>query len=267
VESPELRAFVEKAVGEQLRKAEPAPALGRVLQVLTASGEADALFDRLIAAVLQWVVNNSEHFQEMAAERSRWWLPKTINRRVAKLITDGVANVLAGLREDSEQRQRFQQALTRLADELIHSAERREQINDLWDQVLSHPEVQAWIASVWHGASHAVLRDVQTASSTARTALEHAIRSAGQLLATDESMLAFLDRAIEQIALTLVARRREIAGVITEVIRTWDAKTLSDRLEFAVGSDLQYIRINGTLVGAGVGCLIFLLARLFGAAV
>ena len=80
-------------------------------------------------------------------------------------------------------------------------------------------------------------------------------------------MLAALDRVIERSASMLVLRRHEIADVIIEVIRTWDAKTLSDRLEFAVGSDLQYIRINGTLVGAGVGCLIFLLARLFGAAV
>ena len=78
-----------------------------------------------------------------------------------------------------------------------------------------------------------------------------------------ETMLTHVNAGIERLAPALVIKRREIASVIEEVVRRWDARTLSDRLELVVGSDLQYIRMNGTLVGAGVGALIFAASHLF----
>jgi len=77
-------------------------------------------------------------------------------------------------------------------------------------------------------------------------------------------MLVHVNAGIERLALALVVKRREIASVIEEVVQRWDGRTLSDRLELVVGSDLQYIRMNGTLVGAGVGVLIFIASHLFG---
>jgi uncharacterized membrane-anchored protein YjiN (DUF445 family) len=77
-------------------------------------------------------------------------------------------------------------------------------------------------------------------------------------------MLVHVNAGIERLALALVVKRREIAGVIEEVAQRWDERTLSDRLERVVGSDLQYIRMNGILVGAGVGTLIFIASHLLG---
>jgi uncharacterized membrane-anchored protein YjiN (DUF445 family) len=77
-------------------------------------------------------------------------------------------------------------------------------------------------------------------------------------------MLIHVNAGIERLALALVVKRREIAGVIEDVVQRWDERPLSDRLELVVGSDLQYIHMNGTLVGAGVGALIFIASRLFG---
>ena len=109
-----------------------------------------------------------------------------------------------------------------------------------------------------------MLRDLASPSPRSRAALEQAIRSTARILATDQTMLIHVNAGIERLALALVVKRREIASVIEEVVRRWDARTLSDRLELVVGSDLQYIRMNGTLVGAGVGALIFVASHLFG---
>jgi len=78
-------------------------------------------------------------------------------------------------------------------------------------------------------------------------------------------MIAHVDAACRQLALVLVRRRSAIASVISEVVRSWDARTIAARLELAVGSDLQYIRMNGTVVGAGVGCAIYLIGLALGA--
>jgi uncharacterized membrane-anchored protein YjiN (DUF445 family) len=125
--------------------------------------------------------------------------------------------------------------------------------------------MRAWLSSLWRGISKSALRDLEQPSSATRLALHQAVASLGRALVRDEAMISHIDAAAERIALFLVARRRDIASVVDEVVRGWDARQLTDRLELVVGSDLQYIRMNGTVVGAGVGCLLFILSRLLGA--
>ena len=84
------------------------------------------------------------------------------------------------------------------------------------------------------------------------------MRTLGQTLARDLEMQARLDATIEHAALAVVPWRGQIGALITEVVQGWDARTVTRRLELAIGSDLQYIRMNGTLVGACVGCALFL---------
>jgi uncharacterized membrane-anchored protein YjiN (DUF445 family) len=101
-------------------------------------------------------------------------------------------------------------------------------------------------------------------SSRLRLALEKPVSIVAQALATDEVMQRHIDEAVEHLAQSLIVWRGEIGSFIAEVVRSWDTRTLSDRLELVVGSDLQYIRMNGTIVGACAGCLIFTVAWLFG---
>jgi uncharacterized membrane-anchored protein YjiN (DUF445 family) len=88
------------------------------------------------------------------------------------------------------------------------------------------------------------------------------IRVVGQVLATDPAMQRHIDDLLERAAVHVIAWRGEIGTFIAEVVRSWDVRTLTDRLELVVGSDLQYIRMNGTVVGACAGCLIYLTTSL-----
>ena len=132
------------------------------------------------------------------------------------------------------------------------------------NRLLSHPQLQAWLEALWKDLQETVLRDLESPSPRTRAALEQAISSMARMIATDQTMLMHVNAGIERLALALVVKRRQIASVIEEVVHRWDARTLSDRLELVVGSDLQYIRMNGTLVGAGVGALDFVASHLFG---
>ena len=267
LEDPQLREFVNRTLGNQLRSAKLAPGLARLLRILTGTGEADALFDSALDGCLCWLRDNKRQIVALVRGRSRWWIPKIVDQKIAAVIIDGFAELLEGLREpNGDARRKVRSAVSRLIDDLLNAPERLEQIENAKERLLANPEVKAWLASIWREISQSAMQDLKQPSSATRQALEHAVRSIGAVLSRDVGMMGAIDAAAERIALIAFTQRHNIASVIDEVIRSWDTPTVTDRLELAVGSDLQYIRMNGTLVGAAVGCLIFVLSWLLGGA-
>jgi uncharacterized membrane-anchored protein YjiN (DUF445 family) len=265
LEDPKLREFANRTLGHQLRSAKLAPGLSRLLRILSGTGEADALFDSVVEGCLCWLRDNKHQIVALVRERRPWWIPKIVDQKIAAVIIEGIAELLEGLREpNGDARMKFRSAVSRLIDDLLNSPERLEQIEKAKKRLLANPEVKAWLASIWREISQSALQDLKQPSSATKQALEHAVRSIGAVLARDVVMMGAIDIAAERIALIAFTQRHNIASVVDEVIRSWDTTTVTDRLELAVGSDLQYIRMNGTLVGAAVGCLIFFVSWLLG---
>jgi uncharacterized membrane-anchored protein YjiN (DUF445 family) len=264
LESHDIHDFANRTLGEQLRQADLAPIIGRAIEMTTTSGEADVLFERAIGIAVRWLEDNRSQIDDLVRERSRWWIPKAVDRRIAAAIVSGIMDLLQGLAQsDSDVRLKFREALATLIDELLNSPEQREQLNASKNRILNHPDVQAWIASVWSELTQTMLDDLAQPSSKVRAALEQGLHLVGRTLAADRVMQGHIDETLERLAAYLVTWRGEIGGFIAEVVRSWDTRTLTDRLELVVGSDLQYIRMNGTVVGACAGRLIFLATSLF----
>jgi len=262
LEDPALRAFVARSLHEQLREVELAPALGRVLALLTRSGPYDALFDRALDAAQDALAGNAERIYALVAERSHWWIPSAIDRRIAEQIVAGIEEILTELRDKgSDARAKFRGAVEHAAGELVHSPEWRRRVAEIKETVLEQKEVQDWLAAVWDELRRIVVEDLEAPHSRTREALAAGLQSLALTLASDAAIRQRLHGAIEHVALAVVPWRGQIAALIAEVVRNWDAGTVAARLELAMGSDLQYIRMNGTLVGACVGCLLFLIAR------
>jgi uncharacterized membrane-anchored protein YjiN (DUF445 family) len=263
--NPDLGEFLQRILSDQLRQADFAPMIGRGLRVLTASDEANILFERVSELASGWLEKNRDQIDKLVAEHSRWWVPKAIDRRIAAAIVDGVTELLNGLsRPNSEVSSRFREALASTIDEMVNSPEQRENINEGMRRLLAHPEAQAWVRSVWNELCQTALDDLARPSSRLRLALEKPISIVAEALGTDAAMQRHIDEVVEHLADSVIAWRSEIGSFFAEVVRNWDTSTLSDRLELVVGSDLQYIRMNGTIVGACAGCLIFTVAWLFG---
>jgi uncharacterized membrane-anchored protein YjiN (DUF445 family) len=264
LEDPALRSFVARSFHEQLSEAELAPALGRVLAILTRSGPYDALFDRALDAAHDALTANAARIYALVAARSRWWIPRTIDRRIAEQIVGGIEEILAELRDKgSDARAGFRGAVEHAADELVQSPEWRRRVAELKETVLEQKEVQDWLAAVWDELRRIVVEDLEAPHSRTREALAAGLASLAHTLAADRAMQQRIHGAIEHVALAMVPWRGQISSLIADVVRTWDTDTVAARLELAMGSDLQYIRMNGTLVGALVGCLLFLIARFF----
>jgi uncharacterized membrane-anchored protein YjiN (DUF445 family) len=256
---PAIQDFVARSFGEQLKEMDLAPLAGRLITLFTASLQYDALFDRALDAAQSALAAHADRIYAIVEERSRWWVPKTVNRHVATALIEGIEEVLAELRlPESEARGRFRGAIEDMAASLTASPERQRRFNEAKNRLIEHPQMQAWLAGIWDELRRVVLADLAAPASRSREAARTALLTLGQTLARDAEMQARLDSTIEHAALAVVPWRGQIGTLIAEVVRGWDARTVTRRLELAIGSDLQYIRMNGTLVGACVGCVLYL---------
>jgi len=263
LDDSDLQRFAHATLGDQLRKADVAAMLARAIDVLGQTGEADVLLARLAEIAAGWLKTNRVQIDQLVHEKSPWWLPRSIDRKIAAAIVDGVIELLGDLQDPkSDARQKLKAALSDLVNELLKSPKQRDEINAAKNRILDHPEFQAWLGSVWRRSSGALLDDLAREDSETRAALERAILLFARALQSDEAMQRHLDVLLERLAVYIISWRSAIGQFISEVVKSWDTKVLTERLELVVGSDLQYIRMNGTVVGAIAGCLIFLATRM-----
>jgi uncharacterized membrane-anchored protein YjiN (DUF445 family) len=260
--SRDLHDFVQRAFGEEFRNLDVAPVIAHAMRLIATSGEADVLFDRAVEIAIRLIGDSREQLDTIIGQRSRWWIPKAVDRRIATAIVDGVMELLTGLRDhESDARAKFRAALTDFVNNLLDSPQQRGQVNEAARRLFAHPDTRAWLASIWNQLCDTAVSDLAQPQSHLSVALEKPISLVAQTLATDELMQQHIDDLVERIALSLINWRAEIGVFIAEVVRNWDSRTLVERLELIVGSDLQYIRMNGTIVGACAGCLIFIVTR------
>ena len=262
LDDAELRAFTAKALGMRLRDIDAAPVLALAIRLLTAGGYHGAVLDRALHLGRGFLDRNAAEIEQAAAEgpRRRWWIPAAVNKRIARAILTGLGEVLDELQKaDSAMRRRALGAITTLADDLATSPEYRSKVEAAKRDLLDRPEMQQWLGSAWDQIREALLGDVAADPTYARTGLANVFASAGRSLLADDGMRARLNASIEHGVLAVVPWRGELARFVADVVRRWDEKVLVQRMELALGADLQYVRFTGTLVGAAVGCALYLL--------
>jgi uncharacterized membrane-anchored protein YjiN (DUF445 family) len=250
--------FMRRAMGAALKDVAFAPLLGQVLSVLVAGGQHHQLLGRVLAIVAKALEENRPYIRQKVHENSPRWIPKSIDEKFFERLMDGVQGILSEIQsEDSEWRQRFQAATEELIDNLAHSPDYEAKLQSLVGSSLGHPLFLDYVGQVWNDLRARLLADAAAPDSRMAARLEKALRVFSQALAQDAAIRDKLNRWLrEVVAETVVGRRDVIAAVVTRVIRKWDADTVSRKLELHVGKDLQYIRINGTIVGGLVGLLL-----------
>ena len=266
IDDRDFRVFVGELLGRHLAEIELAPLIARAIAVLTANGFHEILLDRSLDFARQFLEEREEQFYAAAeAQRRRWWIPKAVNRQIARAIIGGVKELISKVREPgTPARRNLLQGIERLAEQLSTSPVYRMRVEEAKLRLLEDAEVKAWLGSVWGEIKQVLLADLASPQSRAHRTLATAILSLGRHLLADEAMRKRVNRTIEAVALEVVPWRDGLAQFIIEVVRQWDTASFTNRLELVVGSDLQYIRITGTLVGGFVGCLLYLLSAAVG---
>jgi len=262
VDDRQVTRFLGRAIGDQLNGERLAPLLGGLMRAVSAAGYHEAVLDSALDYARDFLARNKDQLLAAAGERRRRWMPRPITREIARAVLRGVTELIEDLRQpQGAARQSLLASLDEFADGLATSPALR-QFGGSPRAVLGRPEVRAWIAASWASCRDLVLRDLAAPSSQVRRALTLMIASAGDALKADETMRQRLDMAIEAVVAEALPWRAELIRFITEVVHRWEPRSFSDRIEAAVGADLQYIRMNGTIVGGLVGGALYALSLL-----
>lgn len=262
VEDADVGHFIQQRATAALKEVHFAPLLGELLGILRAGGQHQRVFDHVIELAADALEHNRPYIRQKIHDASPRWLPRSIDEKFFERLLEELNNILEEMRdEDSEWRGRFENATQNLIDNLKTSAEYEDNLARMVRQTLEQEEFRAYLVQLWHDIKERLMRDAGKEDSKAVLRLEQGLTAFARALEQDQAVSVKLNRWIRSFATeTIVQRRGEIAELVKRVISKWDADTISRKVEVHVGKDLQYIRINGTLVGGLVGLLLHLVA-------
>jgi uncharacterized membrane-anchored protein YjiN (DUF445 family) len=251
---------VQRIITAELTRAvdavEVAPLAGRVLRVAIAEGHHAELFNTILSGADGYIGGHYEELRELfEIERPRW-VPEAVYRRAFDRLYARLRQRLLAMAADpnDQARQQFDAWIAGLPDRLETDPELRARGERLKRDVLGSAALRDWSSPLWQQAKEGLRAQAADPGSELRRRLTEALAAAGQRLGSDRRLQQGLDRMIESGARALADQfHDELAGLVTGTIERWDAAETSSQLELLLGRDLQYIRINGTVVGAAVG--------------
>ncbi len=231
----------------------------RMVKVATAKGRHEEVVDTVVRALERLIVDNRADLKRRFTEQAPWWIPDRLDNRIFDRLADAVCDFLRAVYLDPDHQVRHQvnQWIGRLVENLEHSEEMAARLEQLKVEFLAHPEVWNWTSSLWGNFRASLHSQAADPQSPLRQHLAGAIAAAARRVRDDPDLLARVERMAENGAYTLAERfRDEAAELVSGTIARWDAQETSAKLELLLGRDLQFIRINGTVVGGIAGLVI-----------
>jgi uncharacterized membrane-anchored protein YjiN (DUF445 family) len=258
--------WVAMAARRGIEAVPAAPLASRGLSILWAEGAGQTLLDQGLDFVETTLEQHKATIISHVTQKSWRWIPKWVDDMIAAKVMNGLTETLKEMREpDHPWRGRANTWVETLIDDLAHDAGMRAQGEALKQEILANPVFAEQAQALRDELEHALRDDLPRHAETIVGWLATSAGAFGRWLDEDAARRTRINRRLRLLALrTILPRRAEIGAYIAAVVDNWDTETLVNRLELQVGKDLQYIRINGTLVGGLVGLLIFTLSRAFG---
>jgi uncharacterized membrane-anchored protein YjiN (DUF445 family) len=266
VPDEELQESVHTTLVAQLRKAHIAPLLGDLLTLATTDDRHQEMLDRLVELVSRVVHDNKELIRVRIAEESPWWVPNVVDDKLYQKIVAGIERTLDDVSANDAHplRAQFDHALRDFTDKLQNSPETMARAEGMKERLLAHPAV-AELSGALLGAVRQSLSKYTSPDAPSPEPLERALGGIAERALANEQLLQDIDDALERLVLGVVDQYRpEVAELIARTVEGWDATDASRKIEVQIGRDLQFIRINGTLVGGLVGLVLYLVTVFVG---
>jgi uncharacterized membrane-anchored protein YjiN (DUF445 family) len=265
VRDEDVHALLDRTVVEPLRQMPIAPVLAKGLALMTVDDRHQQLLDRLIQGLLRLVAENEELIREKIREESPWWLPKLVDDRIHQKVLGGIERTLfeVGADPDHPLRHQFNDLLADWMVQLQESPEVIARAEAIKQQVLDPETSGRLAASLWEELK-LILGRQSAADDGAPGAVARGLAALASAASQDEALLEKVDGWVIGAVLRVVEQHRgEVGQLIAQTVSSWDPEETSRRIELLVGRDLQFIRINGTLVGGLVGLLIYTATHAF----
>lgn len=264
----DVQAVVGEAITRRANTAEVGPGLGKMLEKVVADGGHRKVVDLICVRAHDWLVEHGDSVMDAVQGGAPGWTPRFVDKRVGERVYKELLRFLTEMRDmpGHPARGSIDTFLTDFAADLQTDAETRARVERLKSEILGRGEVQDVIASAWSSVRQMMITAAEDERSELRLRARASLMSLGARLATDERLQAKLEGWLEDAAVYVVTTyRAEITSLISDTVAGWDADQTSKKIEAHIGRDLQFIRINGTVVGALAGLVIYSVSWAFGA--
>src|SRR3954471_14505631 len=256
-----LGGIVKGAIASRLRAMEVSPLLGHAL----ASAINEDRHVPMLEAAIRWTARaldaNEQLIREMVHKKANWVLKLAgLDAKLADAIIDGLKKLTTEMSTDPAHpvRVKVEEALAQLANDLQTRPETQARVEAMKEQLLDNKSVGIWLDTLWQKGREAIIRAARNPDAVLAGKLGDVLKSMGGTLEKDRRIRAAINQFARRAVVGMAASYGgSIVKLVSETIRGWDAQTVTNRLEDAVGRDLQYIRINGTLVGGLVGLVLY----------
>ncbi len=255
-----LGGMVKGAIDSRLRQLEAAPMLGQALSAAIANDRHLPLLEGIIRWAGRTLEANEHVVRQMVHDRAgsimRW---TGLDETLADKIIDGLVRLVEEMASDPGHplRMKAEEGLARLAEDLQFDPVMQQRVASIRDEMLDNPAMRRWIDGLWERGRASLLRAARDPRSAMGGRFGDALRQLGQTLQEDERLRTTINRFARRAAVGFSANYgASVVRLVSDTVRSWDTRTITSRLEDAVGRDLQYIRVNGTLVGGLVGLAI-----------
>jgi len=260
----DVQAVMEQAVVRRIVERPWGPPLGKLLEQVFADGAHYKLVDLMCDRSYEWVRDNHATVLRVVSDRAPSWSPKFVDAMLADKVYGEVLTFAWAVKTDVNHPMRLalDKFLAEFAQDLQKDPDTMARAEQVKAQLLDHPDVQRLIGSAWTTAKSMLLGAAEDPSSELRKRVREGLSTLGRRLVDEDDLRSKVDGWLESAAAYLVNHySREITTIITDTVERWDAEETSRKVELQVGRDLQFIRINGTVVGALAGLLIYTVAQ------
>ncbi len=264
-----VREFLRENLNLSLRELQLAPLLGRILDLLASSDRHHELFDRAINIASSQLSRNKYKIRARIEDRSPWWMPGFVDKEIYDKIVIELEQAIESMGTDASHpaRERFTQSVREFIERLKTDEQMHLRAEQIKQELLDDPSLQNYLTNLWSKLRDYLAEQSAIEDSALSTRLRDALMRAGDALSTNSSMRTVVNNWVRHGIVRSVSNYRdEMASVISDTVRAWDGPATANRVELQVGRDLQFIRINGTIVGGLAGLAIYALLQVFGAA-
>lgn len=262
----DVQQWIEQSVGERVRRVQLAPVIGNLLAVVVSGRRQQELLKGIMKLGVALLAENREAIIHKIGRETPWWMPHSVDQAIYHKVTDALTRTVTELEANPNHplHRQFEALVQQFVADLKHSPEVMAREEALKEELLQHEVVREFSLSLWTDVKASLLRQADPAGSSLRPPIQQGLQQLAQAVLRDEAMQAKVNRWIEDGALFLVREYGyEAEQLITQTIQRWDAGATSNKIELHIGKDLQYIRINGTVVGGLAGLAIHTFAYFF----
>ena len=261
IDGADLRAALASSLKSVSAQLPINQVLATLIEVLTSGVHAQTLIDQLVEFGREQLTTHRVDIRVRIHERSPWWLPRFVDQEIYDQLMGELERILSEVASDPNHPARagFNARLRSLRDSLVTDPELIAKARALQDELIEHPAVRAYAGDLWRRIGDYVHASLEDPQSPLRTSVQREIRAIGATLKDDAIAAERLNRWLKELLVYFVEHYRDpLSEIISETVERWDPSATSQRIELHIGRDLQFIRVNGTLVGGLVGLGIYL---------